>query len=52
MLIHNQKHVAVDNHGFDVVQRAFDGPAGRWGFPAALVRARSKTYPRRATLSR
>jgi hypothetical protein len=25
MLIHNQKHLPVDNDGFDVMQRAFDG---------------------------
>jgi hypothetical protein len=25
MLIHNQKHLAVDNDSFNVLQRAFDG---------------------------
>ena len=25
MLVHNQNRLAVDNHSFDVMQRAFDG---------------------------
>jgi hypothetical protein len=33
MLIHNQKGVAVDNHGFDVLQRAFDGACWSVGIP-------------------
>jgi hypothetical protein len=33
MLIHNQKDLAVDNHGFDVLQRAFDGACWSLGIP-------------------
>jgi hypothetical protein len=33
MLIHNQKDLAVDNHGFDVLRRAFDGACWSLGIP-------------------
>jgi hypothetical protein len=33
MLIHNKTCVAVDNHGFDVLQRAFDGACWSAGIP-------------------
>ena len=33
MLIHDQKHLAVDYRGFDVLQRAFDGACWSVGIP-------------------
>jgi hypothetical protein len=33
MLIQKQKGLAVDNHGFDVLQRAFDGACWTLGIP-------------------
>jgi hypothetical protein len=37
-----QKHVAVDNHGFDVLQRAFDGACWSVGIPRRARRGEIK----------
>ena len=37
-----QKHVAVDNHSFDVLQRAFDGACWSVGIPRCARRGEIK----------
>jgi hypothetical protein len=37
-----QKHVAVDNHSFDVLQRAFDGACWSVGIPRCAGRGEIK----------
>ena len=51
MLIHNQKHMAVDNDSFNILQRAFDGACWSVGISRRPREGETKDM-RHATLSR
>ena len=44
-----QKHVAVDNHSFDVLQRAFDGACWSMGIPRCARRGEIKEISEKRT---